>query len=86
MVLDGGSTPVGIESTVLSLVDEPVLLRPGMVDREELERLVGPVRSAVVAGGAHPARHAPQALQPEDTAVPWRGAARGARRGGAADG
>lgn len=53
MVLDGGSTPVGIESTVLSLVDEPVLLRPGMVDREELERVVGPVRSAVVAGDAH---------------------------------
>lgn len=43
LVLDGGSTPVGIESTVLSLVGEPTLLRPGMISREEIESLIGPV-------------------------------------------
>lgn len=57
LILDGGSTPVGIESTVLSLVGErPVLLRPGMVTREEIEELIGPVLVAgEPAAGAHPA-------------------------------
>jgi L-threonylcarbamoyladenylate synthase len=43
-ILDGGPSPVGIESTVLSLAtDPPTLFRPGMVSREEIEALVGPV-------------------------------------------
>jgi L-threonylcarbamoyladenylate synthase len=62
MVLDGGRTTVGIESTVLSLAgSEPVLLRPGMVTRQEIEAVIGLVR---IAGqqteGAHasPGLHA----------------------------
>jgi L-threonylcarbamoyladenylate synthase len=44
MVLAGGRCPVGIESTVLDLSEEtPVLLRPGAVLREEIERLIGPI-------------------------------------------
>ncbi len=44
MILDGGSTPVGIESTVLSLATpRPVLFRPGMITREEIEELIGPI-------------------------------------------
>jgi L-threonylcarbamoyladenylate synthase len=44
LVLDGGPTQVGIESTVLSLVDEtPLLLRPGGVSRAALEAVIGPV-------------------------------------------
>jgi L-threonylcarbamoyladenylate synthase len=55
LVLDGGSTPVGIESTVLSLVGEPTLLRPGMISREEIESLIGPVSIGGQPGaGAHP--------------------------------
>jgi L-threonylcarbamoyladenylate synthase len=43
-VLDGGPCQVGIESTVLSLAeDPPVLLRPGGVSRSEIEQLIGPV-------------------------------------------
>lgn len=54
-VLDGGSTPVGIESTVLSLAGgHPVLLRPGMVSAEELESLIGPIRAVGDVDGAHP--------------------------------
>jgi L-threonylcarbamoyladenylate synthase len=54
-VLDGGSTPIGIESTVLSLAaPEPLLLRPGMITREEIEELIGPVRVADSVTGAHP--------------------------------
>jgi L-threonylcarbamoyladenylate synthase len=54
-VLDGGATPVGIESTVISLSGAPVLLRPGTISREEIERLIGPVTLADAVEGAHPA-------------------------------
>jgi L-threonylcarbamoyladenylate synthase len=43
VLLDGGPTVVGVESTVLSLVGEPVILRPGGVSREALEAILGPV-------------------------------------------
>jgi len=56
MILDGGPCKVGIESTVVSLAgEEPVLLRPGMVSREDLEAALG--RQVHMAGkveGAHP--------------------------------
>ena len=44
MILDGGACQVGLESAVLDLSGEaPVLLRPGGVTREALERVIGPV-------------------------------------------
>jgi L-threonylcarbamoyladenylate synthase len=52
-VLDGGAARVGIESTVLSLVDAPVLLRPGVIPLPEIEALIGPVQVAAAAEGAH---------------------------------
>ena len=43
-ILDGGPCAIGIESTVVSLVDSvPTILRPGAVTRAEIEALVGPV-------------------------------------------
>ncbi|MBO8156619.1 MAG: threonylcarbamoyl-AMP synthase [Bacillaceae bacterium] len=40
-VLDGGTTGVGVESTVVECTGEvPVILRPGGVSREELEQIV----------------------------------------------
>lgn len=62
-VVDGGSCPVGIESTVLSLVGgRAVLLRPGMISRAMIEEVVGPVESGGEAedGAAHaaPGMHA----------------------------
>lgn len=42
--LDGGPCGVGVESTVVSIVDGGVsLLRPGAVTRAEIEALVGPL-------------------------------------------
>lgn len=42
MVLDGGSTGVGLESTVLDMSSEvPMILRPGGVTKEQLEQLLG---------------------------------------------
>ncbi|OQA11537.1 MAG: Threonylcarbamoyl-AMP synthase [Chloroflexi bacterium ADurb.Bin360] len=43
VLLDGGPTIVGVESTVLSLVGEPAILRPGGVSREALEAILGPL-------------------------------------------
>jgi L-threonylcarbamoyladenylate synthase len=55
-ILDGGPCSVGIESTVLSLAEQPILLRPGGISRAELEAVVGPVALArEVSSGAHPA-------------------------------
>lgn len=42
LVLDGGPTPLGIESTVLDVTGgEPVILRSGAVARADIERLLG---------------------------------------------
>jgi L-threonylcarbamoyladenylate synthase len=56
-ILDGGPTQVGIESTVLSLVDGiPRLLRPGMISVEQIESFIGKVEIATAAAeGSHPA-------------------------------
>jgi L-threonylcarbamoyladenylate synthase len=48
--LEGGPSHVGIESTVLSLVAEPVLLRPGVIPVTQLEAVIGPIRIATDAG------------------------------------
>ncbi len=46
-IIDGGASRVGVESTVLSLVHEhPVLLRPGGLSVEEIEKITGPVYPA----------------------------------------
>jgi L-threonylcarbamoyladenylate synthase len=46
LILDGGATPLGIESTIIGF-DGPaaVLLRPGAIPRESIEALVGPLQS-----------------------------------------
>jgi L-threonylcarbamoyladenylate synthase len=40
-VLDGGLCPVGVESTIVGLVDKPVLLRPGGITEEALAETIG---------------------------------------------
>ena len=44
MILDGGSCEVGLESTVIDCSgDAPVILRPGAVTQEMIEKLIGSV-------------------------------------------
>jgi L-threonylcarbamoyladenylate synthase len=44
LILDGGRTGVGIESTVVDLsVSPPALLRPGTITRAQLEAITGPL-------------------------------------------
>jgi L-threonylcarbamoyladenylate synthase len=60
-VLDGGPARVGIESTVLSLVDRPMLLRPGVIPLPEIEELIGPVE---VFGASEGGPHASPGMHP----------------------
>ena len=43
LVLDGGPSALGIESTVLSLAGPPTLLRPGSISLAQLQELAGPI-------------------------------------------
>ncbi len=60
-ILDGGDCPVGVESTVVSLVGErPRLLRPGGVTLAQLEAILGPVEvDPAVLARLEPGRQAP---------------------------
>ncbi len=44
LIVDGGACEVGIESTVLSLLDEPTVLRLGVVTPDMLREVIGEVR------------------------------------------
>jgi len=46
IILDGGRCSVGVESTIIALYEEePLLLRPGGTPLEEIERVIGRVKS-----------------------------------------
>lgn len=67
MILDGGRTPAGMESTIVSFCEaSPVLLRPGAVAREAIEKVLGarlaaPAQAEVLAPGMTPSHYAPAA-------------------------
>lgn len=41
MVIDAGPCAVGVESTIVGLLGQPTLLRPGGLPRDEIERVLG---------------------------------------------
>lgn len=44
-IVDGGKTQIGLESTVVKVIDEvPVILRPGKVTPEDIMRVIGKVK------------------------------------------
>ncbi len=56
LILEGGPSDVGIESTVVSLAGPPTLLRPGMIPRADLEQVLGCAFASATApheAGAH---------------------------------
>ncbi len=68
MVLDGGPTQVGVESTIVACLDDGIhLLRPGGIAREDIERVIGatltspPQTGAVTAPGMLASHYAPNA-------------------------
>ncbi|MFT4936492.1 MAG: L-threonylcarbamoyladenylate synthase [Pseudoalteromonas distincta] len=72
--LDGGPCAVGLESTVVALLDEPRLLRPGAVTREQVEAVIGPLAEAEDDARRSPGRmarhYAPQAPVRLEAAAP----------------
>jgi L-threonylcarbamoyladenylate synthase len=45
VIIDGGNSDIGVESTVVDMVlDPPMLLRPGGITLEQLERVLGHVQ------------------------------------------
>src|SRR5207237_4099824 len=57
LILDGGRTDVGIESTVLSLAGPtPMLLRPGTISALRIEQVIGKIEVAkLIPNGPPPA-------------------------------
>jgi L-threonylcarbamoyladenylate synthase len=79
LVLDGGPCRVGVESTILSLVGTPLILRPGGVPKEELEAALGlplavaPPSERPAAPGhllRHYATHTPLRILPGPAGAP----------------
>lgn len=64
MILDGGPCSIGVESTVISLLDEtPALLRPGGITAEAIASELGrPVEIAPPIGDAEAGLHGPGRL------------------------
>ena len=59
VILDGGDSPIGLESTIVSCLDNQArLLRPGFITRSQLEQVVG----ALAIGGAVPRAPGDRAL------------------------
>jgi len=73
LIVDGGPTPMGLESTIVACLDRPVLLRPGALPRADIERLLplteaphsaaspAHVDEIPIAPGALASHYAPQA-------------------------
>lgn len=65
LVVDGGATEYGVESTILLLEPQLTLLRPGAIDREAIERIAGPLSTELsdetrpLAPGRLPQHYAP---------------------------
>jgi L-threonylcarbamoyladenylate synthase len=52
--INDGAAPLGIESTIVACVDGPVLLRPGAVDRDAIEKVLGaPIATRTRSKRAH---------------------------------
>ncbi|MDE2493132.1 MAG: threonylcarbamoyl-AMP synthase [Alphaproteobacteria bacterium] len=66
LILDGGNTPIGIESTVIGFeYSRPVLLRLGAVPRDAVEKIAGPLAApadaAIASPGCLASHYAPNA-------------------------
>ncbi len=78
--VDGGRCAVGLESTVIALLDGPPrLLRPGAVTRTQIEALIGPLAEAEADAKRSPGRlarhYAPVAPVRLDVTLPEAGEA-----------
>lgn len=84
LILDDGPCAVGVESTIVGLVGEPAMLRPGGLPREEIERVLGQALvmpspgetdDAPLAPGMLASHYAPTARVRLDATTPRQGEA-----------
>lgn len=84
MVIDGGPSAVGVESSIVSCLGAPTLLRPGGLAREDIERVLGHALEtaatptddeAPLAPGMLASHYAPRAGVRLDAAAPREGEA-----------
>jgi L-threonylcarbamoyladenylate synthase len=73
MILDGGATDAGLESTIVALAPQPTLLRPGAAPRADIEavlgrRLADPSAGKVQSPGQLLSHYAPSAALRLDAA------------------
>jgi len=71
LIIDGGPATVGVESTIVALLDRPLLLRPGGLPREDIEQVLrhdlddvpvtGVDPEALIAPGMMASHYAPRA-------------------------
>ena len=61
LIVDGGAVPVGIESTIVGCIGSAILLRPGGLPSERIERVLG---HALARPPAATERGTPQPLAP----------------------
>jgi L-threonylcarbamoyladenylate synthase len=52
LIIDGGPTPVGVESTIVACLARPVLLRPGGLPRAQIEAALGHALAHALADGS----------------------------------
>ena len=70
MILDGGPSRVGVESTVIGLGEgAPTLLRPGAIGRAAVEAVLGPLAAAPPATTRHYAPSRPVRLDATEVAA-----------------
>lgn len=80
LILDGGPTQHGLESTIVAIDGVPELLRPGALEIEEIEAMVGPLRTVRDEGyrapGMLPQHYAPatplRLIEPDSVPLPER--------------
>jgi L-threonylcarbamoyladenylate synthase len=82
IVVDAGASAVGVESTIVSCLEAPTLLRPGGLARDEIERVLGhalaappvadeaPQKLELIAPGMLASHYAPKAKLRLDAQAP----------------
>lgn len=80
LIIEGGETSIGLESTIIDLTGpSPLLLRPGGIPQEEIEALIGPLENvqllAIKAPGMMKSHYAPNLPLRLNTEKPLEGEA-----------
>ena len=72
-IIDGGDVPIGVESTIVDLTGEvPMLLRPGFITAEDIEKVIGPVETDRAIRKESIIAHTNEVLHPKAPGMKYR--------------